>query len=297
MTSENPSPPSPSTGERLGRALLALLRFVVRVLLVFVLAILLGMAVYFGVPALYQRYVQPVETSLSRLDDAQARQEQVNQQLNQRLDDLQSHLEELELQNDSHKQNLDDLGTRLGSLEEAASPQDLVQIKTRLDKMETALQATSANLDQLNKDIAAIDQAIAQTSAQVQDLTNQAATGKTPLQAFRTDLQLLKAMQLLTRSRISMAESNLGLAEEDVRAARLLLASIAGDVPPYQVETLSAIVARLDAALSNLPPRPILAAEDLEAAWQLLRSGLPGEPTPGPTPTQTTATPTPLPTP
>ena len=297
MTSENPSPQSPSPGERLGRALLALVRLVIRTLLVILLAILLGMAVYFGAPALYRRYVQPVETSLSRLDDAQARQEQVNQQLNQRLDDLQSRLEDLELQNDTQKQTLDDLGTRLGSLEEAAPTRDLAEIKARLDKMETALLATSANLDQLNKDIGAMDQAISQTSAQVHDFTNPAVPGEAPLQALKAELQLVKAMQLLTRSRLSLVENNFGQAEEDVRAARLLLAGMAGDVASYQVEALSAIIERLDAALNNLPLRPILAAEDLEAAWQLLRSGLPGEPTPEPTPTRETATPTPLPAP
>jgi hypothetical protein len=102
-------------------------------------------------------------------------------------------------------------------------------------------------------------------------------------------------MELLTRSRLSLVENNAGEAEQDVRAARQLLAGLGGEVPEYQVEALSSIIARLDQALIDLPARPVLAADNLEIAWQLLRSGLPGEPTPGPTLTPGTPTGTPTP--
>jgi hypothetical protein len=66
-------------------------------------------------------------------------------------------------------------------------------------------------------------------------------------------------------------------------------------VPEYQIEAKELIIAHLDMALENLPEAPILAAEDLEIAWQLLKQGLPDEP-PLEAETETEGTPTPGPT-
>ncbi len=303
MSDEVPTPAPPSFGDRLALAFIAFARALVRIVLILLLAVLLLAGVYYGLPALYQRYVQPFESNLARLNDAQSRQEQANQQIDGRLDELSQRLEDLELQNDSHKQALDEVKTRLEEMErtqqsdEQAGGSAQATATARLGEIETNLAAMGANLEQVQAEIGAINQAMGQTSLQVQEIASLAEVGEAPLQELRNELQLVKAMELLTRSRVYLVEDNLGLAEQDVRAARLLLAKLGGDVPSYQVKPLAAIIARLDAALSNLPTRPILAAEDLEVAWQLLRDGLPGEATPQPTPTAGTGTPTPTPIP
>ncbi len=303
MSDEVPTPAPPSFGDRLALAFIAFARALVRIVLILLLAVLLLAGVYYGLPALYQRYVQPFESNLVRLNDAQSRQEQANQQIDGRLDELSQRLEDLELQNDSHKQALDEVKTRLEEMErtqqsdEQAGGSAQATATARLGEIETNLAAMGANLEQVQAEIAAINQAMGQTSLQVQEIASLAEVGEAPIQELRNELQLVKAMELLTRSRVYLVEDNLGLAEQDVRAARLLLAKLGGDVPSYQVKPLAAIIARLDAALSNLPTRPILAAEDLEVAWQLLRDGLPGEATPQPTPTAGTGTPTPTPIP
>ncbi len=303
MSDEVPTPAPPSFGDRLALAFIAFARALVRIVLILLLAVLLLAGVYYGLPALYQRYVQPFESNLARLNDAQSRQEQANQQIDGRLDELSQRLEDLELQNDSHKQALDEVKTRLEEMErtqqsdEQAGGSAQETATARLGEIETNLAAMGANLEQVQAEIGAINQAMGQTSLQVQEIASLAEVGEAPIQELRNELQLVKAMELLTRSRVYLVEDNLGLAEQDVRAARLLLAKLGGDVPSYQVKPLAAIIARLDAALSNLPTRPILAAEDLEVAWQLLRDGLPGEATPQPTPTAGTGTPTPTPIP
>jgi hypothetical protein len=310
MSDQIPRPPPTSFRGRFTLAFYAFVRALVRILLVVLILELLGAGIYFGVPALYRRFVQPIETNLVRLNDAQSRQEEANQQVNRRLDELVRRLEGLELQNDTHKQVLDELQARLGELEQtqSSSQQAGGSVQTtaiaRLNQVEATLAAVGANLEQLQGEIAGINQAVGQTSLQVRELSDLEQVGKAPLQELRNELQLVKAMELLTHSRVYLVEDNLGLAQQDVRAARLLLAKMGGDVPAYQVEALSAIITRLDAVLGNLPTRPTLAAEDLEAAWQLLRDGLPGEATPQPTPTSGTATPaalhgigTPTPTP
>ena len=293
MSDQAPTPAPPSFGDRLALAFIKFVRALVRILLILLLAVLLVAGIYYGVPALYRRYVRPVETNLARLNDAQSRQEQSNQQINQRLDELEQRLEGLELQNDSHKQTLDEVQARMDEMESAQQAGGGVQATAiaRQNELEATLAAMGANLEQVQAEIAAVDQAIGRTSLQVQELVNSTEAGESPLQELRNELQLVKAMELLTRSRVYLVEDNLGLAQQDVSAARLLLAKMGGDVPSYQVKPLAAIIARLDAALSNLPSKPVLAAEDLEVAWQLLRDGLPGEATPQPTPTIGTGTP------
>ena len=293
MSDQAPTPAPPSFGDRLALAFIKFVRALVRILLILLLAVLLVAGIYYGVPALYRRYVRPVETNLARLNDAQSRQEQSNQQINQRLDELERRLEGLELQNDSHKQTLDEVQARMDEMESAQQAGGGAQATAiaRQDELEATLAAMGANLEQVQAEIAAVDQAIGRTSLLVQELVNSTEAGESPLQELRNELQLVKAMELLTRSRVYLVEDNLGLAQQDVSAARLLLAKMGGDVPSYQVKPLAAIIARLDAALSNLPSKPVLAAEDLEVAWQLLRDGLPGEATPQPTPTIGTGTP------
>jgi predicted nuclease with TOPRIM domain len=306
MSDQAPTPAPPSFGDRLALAFIKFVRALVRILLILLLAVLVGVGIYYGVPALYRRYVQPVETNLARLNDAQSRQEQANQQINRRLDELGQRLEDLELQSDTHKQVLDEVQAHLDEMESAQQAGGGAQATAiaQQEDVEATLEALGANLEQLQAEIAAINQAMGQTSLQVQELVDSAEAGQSPLQELSNELQLVKAMELLTRSRVYLVEDNLGLAQQDVSAARLLLAKMGGDVPSYQVKPLAAIIARLDAALSNLPSRPILAAEDLEVAWQLLQDGLPGEATPQPTPTTGTGTPaaltvteTPTPTP
>jgi TolA-binding protein len=277
---------------------IGLLRFLIRLVLVILLAVLLGAGIYFGVPALYRRYIQPVERNLAQVNDAQARQEGINQQMDQQLEALQSRLEKLELQNDTHKQTLDELVSRLDNLETSAQPNDDRQaLEKRLSDLESAVQTASDDLATLQNQVVALDQTQAQIDLQLQDIARKADIEQVPLQALRNELLLVKAMEHLTRSRLFLVEDNLGLAEQDVSAARLLLAGLQGQVPPYQVDALGAILTRLDAAIENLPARPVLAAEDLEVAWQLLRFGLPGEATPFPTLTEELGTGTPTPTP
>ena len=65
--------------------------------------------------------------------------------------------------------------------------------------------------------------------------------------------QLVKAMELLTRARLVLVQNNLGLAQFDIQAGRKILANLQVEAPAHQTEQIARIVARLDAALDNLP--------------------------------------------
>jgi hypothetical protein len=93
------------------------------------------------------------------------------------------------------------------------------------------------------------------------------------------------------------------LAAGELQAASALLLNLQQQAPVYQQAALDGIIQRLSIAAGNLPARPVLAAEDLEIAWQLLQAGLPGgqggvlpaAETPASPDLEITPTPTPVP--
>jgi hypothetical protein len=241
------------TGPSFGERLGRFLRFLVRLFLVIIVGAAIGVGLYFGLPWLYQRYVVPVEQNTSNLVELQSRQEQTEQQ----LVDLQSKLQMLATVQDQHDQSLTDLDQRLGEVEKEITPHT---------ESLSALEKIQADLQQQNKSASA---------------------------ELERQIDLLKAMELLSRARLFMYQSNFGLARQDVQIARDLLATVQPDAPKPLATELEAVILRLDMTSSNLPDFPVAASDDLDIAWQILLAGLP-ESTPTPTPTQAgAASPTP----
>jgi hypothetical protein len=92
-------------------------------------------------------------------------------------------------------------------------------------------------------------------------------------------IKLLKSMELISRARLFLYQSNFGLAEQDVSAARSLLAEIQPDAPAPLNAELIEVLDRVDGVISYLPEFPVAAISDLDLAWQILISGIP-QPTP-----------------
>jgi hypothetical protein len=145
------------------------------------------------------------------------------------------------------------------------------------------------------KSLAALERM--QSELEAQDQVTSADLGR--------QIDVLKAMELLSRARLFMYQSNFGLARQDVKIARDLLAAVQTDAPEALAEDLDEVVGRLDLVLSALPNFPVAAGDDLDVAWQILLLGLPeagtgtavnGTPPPTVTPISTveaTFTPTP----
>ncbi len=306
MTQE--TTPAPSLGERLAKAFLTFIKVLLRLLVIVILIGLIVAVVYYAAPRLYNQYIFPMQEDIRQLEDSQAAQEQVNQQLIQRIDGLQNRIEVLEIQNDTSKQMLSELDNRINNIESTldANAQAVQDVQAtaivQIDELNKVNQDMNNELAALERQIQQLEADLADTSEQVASVEELLSAEDTPIAALRRELQLVKAMELLTRASFSLAENNLGLAQEDLQDARDLLSSLLIYVPEYQVEALSAIVDRLDEALGNLPDTPVLAADDLDIAWQLLQRGLPGEPPLGPaseeivTPTPEGSTPTSQPT-
>lgn len=178
--------------------------------------------------------------------------------------------------------NMEAMETQIASLET-----QLAEANLRVEKIEAAIATHTATLAKLEEIQTALDK-------KVKDGDERLAF------ELKQEIATTRALELLSRARLYLAQSNFGLARADVQSARDLLAQIQIDAPKYKPALMKQLVPRLELALGNLPDFPVVAANDVEIAWQLLMSGQPANiaeatitSTPAPTSTET-PTPEPL---
>jgi uncharacterized coiled-coil protein SlyX len=274
MTTENNPPPAPGPGfsTRLGQALRIFLRTLARLLLILLVLALIGLALYYGIPAAYTRFIQPVQANTLKLESLQTSQAQVDQQMTQNLSGLQSRLGTLEAQNAIDAQVIATMQSRLTSVDTSAGGAES-QLKASTERLD----ALDASIKQISVELSAITTTLKSDQADIQGLAEKVQAGDPEVKSLYYELQLLKGMELITRSRLFLSQNNSGLAQQDIQSAYDLLGELQNQVPPYQTEAVIAVVQSLKQALANLPEAPILAADNLEVAWKLLVHGLPGQ--------------------
>ncbi|MGC9396338.1 MAG: hypothetical protein ACP5J4_15955 [Anaerolineae bacterium] len=302
MTTESSPSPGPSFGRRLLLALGKLAKFTLRLIFVIVIGALLGLGIYwaasYGVATVNRQVFQPIQNHTRQLDDLESRYAQDYGRLNERTQALQEEtqalqeqIDELERQGDATRETLETLESRLTTSEAL-----LAEMQTTLETAQESLQKSLDTLEEdqaaLEPDVTQLKTALAELETAVDALTEDVAQAvddvetlsvtvkdEAPLVAVRIEVQLLKAMELLTRARLQLAQDNPGAAKTEVQEARNLLVNLGTNLPEDQQKALAAIVQRLELGLANLPNAPRLAADDLEIAWQLLVKGLPGQST------------------
>lgn len=303
MNEQIPQTSSPPQGISERSAFTSCFAILLRSTLAIVLGIMLGLVIFYGIPNLYRSYVLPIENRIAQLEDGQTRQAAENQRITRRLDDFLNRLNELELQNDSNKQTFDEMRALVADIEDSqrSGTQALEKLQTdsdvRIAEVADSVTELEGQLESLDAKLMRLENSISETDQKIMDLAAGLDDADTPVAALRRELRLVMGMELITRSRLFLAENNLGMAENDILSARNLLSGLRELVPEYQVDALAAIITNLDASLRNLPDRPILAAENLEIAWQLLLNGLPDEVPLSSAGQPTSATPTPTTTP
>lgn len=229
------APPRTASGPSFGDRLGRFFRFLWRLVLLLIFLGLLSVLLYLAVPWLYQTFIRPMEQNTTQVRELQSRQQQTTQELA-------------------------DLQTRLETIEGVQNEQDgtLTDLDERMQEIETEIAARTESL-------AAIERLQSELEEQNQEVSAE----------LERQINLLKAMELLSRARLSMYQSNFGLAKQDVDIARDLLATIQPDAPEKLGTQLDAVLLRLDLTLSNLPDFPVAASDDLDVAWQILLSGQP----------------------
>ena len=156
-------------------------------------------------------------------------------------------------------------------------------ITFRQDQSEIQIAELQMRVATLEADQATQGDTLASLDPRVQTLEGADVQRNESLNELEYQSDLIRAMELLSRARLFLYQSNFGLARSDVQAARDILAGMQSTAPQDKQTDLNEALFRLDLALKNLPDFPVAASDDLDIAWQILMDGYPVAPTATPT--------------
>lgn len=216
-----------------------------------VLLVLAGLAasIYFGWPVVNERYIEPIRSNTAGVTEVQGRVEVGEAQ----LAGLEAQVAELAAAEAVLPERLASLEAAIASLQEAQGDLD-----SRLGTVEGQIEGHTRQLALLDE---------------VQETLN-ADLASATVDAGR-QVALLKSMELMSRARLYLYQANYGLAEQDVLAARNLLADALATAPDVDTDVMTETVFRLERTLEALPDRPVAAVADLDIAWQVLLGEIP----------------------
>ena len=240
--------PAPSFPSRLGRALVRVLR----ILLVLAIIAGVGAAFYYGVPYFYQKIILPIENNTAQLVEIESQQSADMEQLNRQIADLQSRLTALESRQTKNVQAITELAGQVSALETAVATH--TESLKQLESMQTSLETLTGDVEGYAKLLMGEDSVLAD---------------------LRREIIISRSIELLSRARLYLSQSNFGTARQDVMAARDLLQSLLSENPTKEADTMESVLAQLDLALGNLPAFPVIAADDVDIAWLLLVNSMP----------------------
>ena len=232
------SAPTGPTGPTFGQRVGRFFAALLRLVIFLIFLAAIVVGLYFALPLVYQNYILPVQENTAQLTQLKTRLAQ-NEIT---IAGLQTKLDAAQTAQAQQAQSISDLDGKVQKIEEqiAARTQSLAA----LEQAQSALQAQNDATD-----------------AEVERQIN-----------------LMKSMELLSRARLFMYQSNYGLARIDVQTARDLLAKVQPTAPADFADDLAEVIHRLDLTLANLPTFPVAASDDLDIAWQILLGGLPQPP-------------------
>ena len=265
------------------------LRLLSRLILSVLFGILLGLALYFGIPALYHQFIQPVQEHTQQIDDLQASQATAEAQANERIATLTSRLVTVELQSDTNKAAIAEQDSV--QMMEATSEARLNRLQSNVDDLQIAISTQEASLEGIQTKMeGALATLNVKVDSQAQWITTleNAQSNFASASELNQQLRILQSMQLLLRAEFYLSQSNNGLAYQDIQAAIAVLQEIPSSASLETVNAVGEVVSYLKDAETDLPASPVIANDKLVISWQILSAYLQGKVyTPVPTQTPT----------
>ncbi|WP_322791681.1 hypothetical protein [Bellilinea sp.] len=247
------SQPPLSAGERFSIAVGAFFRALLRLIIVILAGVILAGLLYMGFVLIYQQAILPARENAARLSLLETQQAAQMDQLSQRMEKLQ--------------QQVTELGNEMIVLQD-----EFAALKRDQEMVQSTQQAYPLQLkrlDELEKKLAQV-QKIGQDALQLAEENQKTIASGELLAGLEYQLTVLKSALLIQRARVYLGQANLGLARDEIRAARILLIELQQTASEEQKAELAAWLGRLDSALVNLPDRPVMAASDLQTAENLI---------------------------
>jgi len=275
-TSQDPTPPKKPPSRTVPGVVL-------RIILVLITGTVIGGVIYFSavgwIPYFDQRIFQPIDSHQQEIRRLRATQESLETQiagLSTAVDAVRSG--ELQPTQQALTTNLSDLENALDSLETRVDENSYYSATLNPSLLSTA----AAKQQSFDRNLSAL------ATAQMEDARKS------------QEIDLLKVLILLNRTKQYLMDDNFGLAEDTLTTIQEYLLKL-GSSPAGLDQRVSELLGLINGASADLPYRPEIAADKLELAWELTLTGLLNPagrgtvtPTPfSPNPQDITPTPTP----
>jgi chromosome segregation ATPase len=225
-----------------------------RLLVVVLVGIGLGAGAFWGVPAAYRDFIEPVRQNTERLDQSQAALASLRESQSAANATQSAALADIQGQVARQAESLSAVQADVGSLK-ASQPTAVAALQT---------------LDKVEADLADLQAAATLTAGRIDGLDSAAATPNPTIEALGQRMEILRLMQLVSQARLSISEDNLGQATTDLEAAIAALSDLTSAAEDGGTAALEDVARRLDLAQQELKTNPTVAADDLDIAWELL---------------------------
>lgn len=239
------------------------LRGLLRLILVLLVGFLVGAGIYMAGNYLFQQAIYPTQQNTSQISKLNERMEEQWNLSQQRNQDIENRIVSLENGQTVLEDHLAEVTTNLNNYQ-----QDLENLTNQQEDLQTRLDDIETSIDDLKKaqnELANVDEQISETLA--------AQSKEEILQPVWNELNVLKVMQQINRSRTFLLEDNYGMARQELEIANKIIETLLTQVPENESDQVLLWKARNDLAMSHLPENPVLAREDLEILWNLLADG------------------------
>jgi chromosome segregation ATPase len=231
-------------------------RWAFRMLVVILLGIALGAGIYFGGRTVYRDAIEPLQTMDQRMRAIENEVIDLNQGVQNDKRDITEEISDLQGRVAAQAEEAASLDAQISRLE--------LQIEDQANALEE-MEEIRAALNTLEEDLGA-------TEGQLLALEELIQAGELPAERIEENLQLMRVMNLMTRSRLWIEQDNYGLASEDIEAALGIMRILTEtQITEDDSESLLLDIAdQLTLALEVVRTDPSLAEEELETGWKLL---------------------------
>jgi hypothetical protein len=241
----------PGVMRKLGRVLF-------RTLVAIIVGLAIGIGLYYGALRLYREAIEPIQGYGDRILDLERRLDLLSKDMeveSQELNDRQASIE-----------------GRLATQAEA-----LASVEALVDAAQEDLREQRGILNavgELEGQVEDLTLAVDNVSSLVEQFELEIVAGDLTAQRVQRTATYLRAMSLLTRAQLELDRDNYGFAAEQIAAARAIMSGLivvdetSGESVGDEA-LVGLILERLDAVLLDLPSRPAVAGDGLEAVWKL----------------------------
>jgi hypothetical protein len=194
-----------------------------------------GYGLSIGIPYFVDNIIRPIENNTGQISKIATQQASDLLLMEEDITTLQAQIDSLQTQNDN---NINALDTQSEHLSAMATMQ--MDLNNHVATLEVGLG------DQLDEQEAAL------------------------MSDIEYNLKTSQAIQLLSRANLYLAQSNYGMARQDLSTAFSLLDAYINEAPADKQDFLKMVIDRIEMAIFNLPSYPVVAANDVQIAWQYL---------------------------